>query len=45
MQAGEVTSQHDADLVGKDLVALVVDDATAVAVAVEAEPDVGPDGP
>ncbi len=44
MQAREVASQHDADLVGEDLVALVVDDPAAVAVAVEAEPDVGPDG-
>ena len=37
----EVARQHDPDLVGEDLGALVVDDAAAVAVAVEAERDVG----
>ena len=41
VQRGEVARQHDADLVGEDLVALVVDHAAAVAVAVEAEPDIG----
>ena len=41
MQFGEVARQHDADLVGENLVALVVDHAAAVAVAVEAERDVG----
>ena len=38
---GEIARQHHADLVGEDLVALVVDHAAAVAVAVEAEADVG----
>src|SRR5271166_1762552 len=37
----EVARQHDSDLVSKDLVALVVDDAAAVAVAVEAEREIG----
>ena len=37
----EVAGEHHADLVGEDLLALVVDDAAAVAVAVEAEADVG----
>ena len=41
VQLREVARQHDADLVGEDLVALVVDHAAAVAVAVEAERDVG----
>ena len=41
MQFGEVARQHDADLVGEDLVSLVVDHAAAVAVAVEAEREVG----
>ena len=41
MERGEVAGQHDADLVGEDLLALVVDHAAAVAVAVEAEADVG----
>ena len=41
MERGEVAGEHDADLVGEDLVALIVDDAAAVAVAVEAEADVG----
>ena len=41
MQLREIARQHDADLVGEDLLALVVDDAAAVAVAVEAEPDIG----
>ncbi len=34
---GEVAGQHQADLVGEDLLALVVDHPAAVAVAVEAE--------
>ena len=38
MQRRNVAGEHHADLVGKDLLALVVDDAAAVAVAVEAEP-------
>ena len=41
MPGREIARQHDADLVGEDLVALVVDHAAAVAVAVEAEADVG----
>jgi hypothetical protein len=36
-----VAREHDADLVGEDLLAGVVDHAAAVAVAVEAEPDIG----
>jgi hypothetical protein len=42
VELGEVASQHDPDLVGEDLLAFVVHDAAAVAVAVEAEPDIGP---
>ncbi len=41
MQLREIARQHHADLVGEDLLALVVDDAAAVAVAVEAEADIG----
>ncbi len=41
MPGRDIARQHDADGVGEDLVALVVDDAAAVAVAVEAEADVG----
>ena len=41
MQRRDVARQHHADLVGKDLVALIVDHAAAVAVAIEAEPDIG----
>ena len=41
MQLGEIARQHHADLVGENLVSLVVDDAAAVAVAVEAQRDVG----
>ena len=41
VQARHVARQHDADLVGEDFLALVVDDAAAVAVAIEAERDVG----
>ena len=37
MPRREIARQHHADLVGEDLVALVVDHAAAVAVAVEAE--------
>ena len=37
----DIARQHDADGVGEDLVTLVVNDAATVAVAVEAEPDVG----
>ena len=44
MEARQVAGQHDADLVGEDLVALVVDDPAPVPVAVEAEPDVGARG-
>ncbi len=40
MLCGDVARQHHADLVGEDLVALVVHDAAAVAVAVETERDV-----
>ena len=40
MQFRQVPRQHHADLVGEDFLALVVDDAAAVAVAVEAERDV-----
>ncbi len=42
MAAGEFAREHDTHLVGENLLALVVDDAAAVAVAVEAEADVGP---
>ena len=38
---GNIARQHDADLVGENLLALVVDHAAAVAVAVEAERHVG----
>ena len=38
MQLREVARQHDADLVGKDFGARLVDHAAAVAVAIEAEP-------
>ena len=41
MQAGDVAREHDADLVGENLVAFIVDHAAAVAVAVEAQPDIG----
>ena len=41
MQFRQIPRQHHADLVGEDLLALVVDDAAAVAVAVEAERDIG----
>ena len=41
LMGGDVTRQHDADLVGEDLVAFIVDHAAAVAVAVEAEADIG----
>ena len=41
MQRRHVARQHHADLVGENLVAVVVDHAAAIAVAVEAEPDVG----
>ena len=41
MELREIARQHDADLVGENLLALVVDDAAAVAVAVEAEREVG----
>ena len=41
VQARHVARQHDADFVGEDLLAFVVDHAAAVAVAVEAERDVG----
>ncbi len=44
VKSGKIPRQHDADLVGEDLRALVVDDAAAVAVAVEAERDVGARG-
>ena len=40
MQFRQVPRQHHADLVGEDFLALVVDDAAAVAVAVEAERDI-----
>ena len=39
VHGGDVARQHDADLVGEDLVALIVDDAAAVAIAVEAKAD------
>ena len=42
MQRGNVAREHHADLVGKDLLALVVDHAAAVAVAVETETHRGP---
>ena len=38
---GDVAGEHDADLVGEDRLALVVDHAAAVAVAVEGEPEIG----
>ncbi len=41
MELRQVARQHHADLVGEDFRALVVDHAAAVAVAVEAERDVG----
>ena len=41
MQRREIARQHDADLVGEDLLALIVDDAAAIAIAIEAEPDFG----
>ncbi len=41
MQLRQVARQHHADLVGEDLLAMIVDDAASVAVAVEAEPHVG----
>ena len=41
MQRREVAGEHDADLVGENLLALVVDHAASVAVAVEAEREVG----
>ncbi len=41
MQLRKIARQHHADLVGEDLVAIVVDDAAAVAIAVEAEADIG----
>ena len=41
VQRRQIARQHDADLVGENLLALVVDDAAPVAVAVEAERDVG----
>ncbi len=44
MQFRQIPRQHDADLVGENLGALVVDHAAAVAVAVEAERDVGARG-
>ena len=37
----DVARQHDPDLVGKNFLAFVVDDAAAVAVAVEAEREIG----
>ena len=41
MEGRQVAGQHDADLVGEDLLARVVDDTTAVTVPVEAKADVG----
>ncbi len=41
VQRRDIAGEHDADLVGEDLVAGIVDDAAAVAVAVEAEADIG----
>ena len=41
VQRRQIARQHDPDLVGENLLALVVDDATAVTVAVEAEREVG----
>ena len=41
MQLRQVARQHHADLVGEDFLAMIVDDAAAVAVAIEAEADVG----
>ena len=41
MERRQIARQHDADLVGENLLALVVDDSAAVAVAVEAEREVG----
>ena len=37
----QIARQHHADLVGEDLLAAIVDDAAAVAVAIEAEADIG----
>ena len=41
MQAGNVARQHHPDAVGKDFAALIIDDAAAVAVAVEGESHIG----
>ena len=41
MQRGHVPREHHADLVGENLLAVVVDHPTAVTVAVEAEAEVG----
>ena len=41
LQRRDVAREHDADLVGEYLLALVIDHAATVAVAVEAEPHVG----
>ena len=40
MQLGQVAGQQQADLVGEDLLALVVDHAAAVAIAIEADAEV-----
>ena len=44
IEARQVARHDDADLVGKDFLALVIDHAAAVAVTVEAEREVGPGG-
>ena len=41
VRGGDIASQHDADLVGKNLFAFVIDDPAAVAIAVKGEADVG----
>ena len=40
MQRRQIARQHQADLVGKDLLALIVDDTAAVAIAVKAQTDI-----
>ena len=41
MELGQIAGKHDADLVGENLLALIVDDPAAVAVAVETEANIG----
>src|SRR6476660_3430653 len=41
MELGEIASKHDADLVGKDFMAFIVDDPASVTIAVETQSNVG----